>query len=330
MADREALTLAPESRLAPAADEKKSAQPDGLWRKLRRGLLMTHTELLERLDAAVAGRVLLDEATLDHLEEALLAADLGVATTAELLDRLRRRARGPAAREVVQLRRWLAEDVEALLLQSAVPPAASAWPRVTLLVGVNGTGKTTSAAKLAAWSVAAGSRPLLVAADTFRAAAVEQLALWAHRLGVDCVRQGPGADPAAVVFDGLQAARARGATHVIVDTAGRLHTKRNLMDELAKVRRVVEAEAADWARLALLVVDATTGQNAVAQAREFARAAPLDGVLLTKLDGTARGGVVVAIARELSLPVLYLGVGEKAEDLVEFRAHEFAVALLGD
>ncbi|MGH9464684.1 MAG: signal recognition particle-docking protein FtsY, partial [Thermoanaerobaculia bacterium] len=197
-------------------------------------------------------------------------------------------------------------------------------------VGVNGTGKTTSAAKLAAWSLAAGARPLLVAADTFRAAAVEQLALWADRLGVDCVRHGRGADPAAVVFDGLRAARARGASHVIVDTAGRLHTKRHLMDELGKVRRVVERDAADRARLTLLVVDATTGQNALAQAREFTRSAALDGVLLTKLDGTAKGGVVVAIARELSLPVLYLGVGEQADDLVEFRAREFAAALLGD
>ncbi len=323
MTDRESLELAPETRLAEPAQR-------GVWGKLKRGLFMTHTELLERLDAAVVGRVVLDAAALEHLEEALLAADLGVAATSELLERLRLRLRGPTARRETQLREWLIEEATALLERAAPPPAASSWPRVTLLVGVNGTGKTTSAAKLAAWSLAAGVRPLLVAADTFRAAGVEQLALWGDRLEVDCVRQPHGADPAAVVFDGLQAARARGANHVIVDTAGRLHTRRGLMEELAKVGRVVEREAAGWARLTLLVVDATTGQNAVAQAREFTRSAALDGVFLTKLDGTAKGGVVLAIARELHLPVLYLGVGEEADDLVEFRAREFAVALLGD
>jgi fused signal recognition particle receptor len=274
--------------------------------------------------------VALDPATVEHLEEALLAADLGVPTSTELVERLRRRATGAQARDPRELRRWLAEEATAVLSETDSPAAATAWPRVSLLVGVNGTGKTTSAAKLAAWSLEAGVRPLLVAADTFRAAAGEQLEHWSRRLGMDCVRGRPGADPAAVVFDGLKAARARGALHVIVDTAGRLHTKRPLMEELAKLRRVVDREAPDWARLALLVVDATTGQNAVAQAREFQRSASLDGVLLTKLDGTAKGGVAVAIARELRLPVLYLGVGEDAGDLVEFRPREFAAALLGD
>ncbi len=315
------LEIAPGA--APAAPE-----PGGFWRKLKRGLFMTHDELLERVEAAIGGRAVLDEAMSEHLEEALLAADLGVATSAELLERLRRRARRDEARSPERLRPLLAEEAGAML--GEVPAATMGpAPRVTLLVGVNGNGKTTSAAKLAAWSQGRGERPLLAAADTFRAAAGEQLAIWAQRLGVECIRQRHGSDPAAVVFDALQAARARRVDHVIVDTAGRLHTRQHLMEELAKIARVVERQVAGWSRRTLLVLDATTGQNALAQAREFTRAAPLDGVLLAKLDGTAKGGIVVAIGRELELPVAFLGVGEEASDLVEFRAREFAAALLG-
>jgi fused signal recognition particle receptor len=199
---------------------------------------------------------------------------------------------------------------------------------VTLVVGVNGVGKTTSIAKLGRLAQQRGRKVLLVAGDTFRAAAVEQLALWSERLGVELVRQQQGADPAAVVFDGLQAARARGADEVIIDTAGRLHNKEHLMRELAKIGRVVERDAAAWQRRTLLVLDATTGQNALSQAREFLSVVKVDGVLLAKVDGTAKGGMAVAIARELKLPVLYLGVGETADDLVEFRPREFAQALL--
>jgi fused signal recognition particle receptor len=197
-----------------------------------------------------------------------------------------------------------------------------------LVVGVNGAGKTTSIAKLARREQAAGRRVLLAAADTFRAAAIEQLALWGERLGVDVVRQAAGSDPAAVVFDALQAARARRVDRLIVDTAGRLHNKEHLMAELAKIRRVIDREASGWDVETLLVLDATTGQNALAQARAFLTTAQVDGLLLAKLDGTARGGMVVAVARELRLPVLYLGVGEKADDLVDFDPREFAAALL--
>jgi fused signal recognition particle receptor len=200
---------------------------------------------------------------------------------------------------------------------------------VTLLVGVNGSGKTTSAAKLARWSQERNEKVLLAAADTFRAAATEQLDLWGERLGVEVIKQAPGADPGAVAFDAVQAARARGVDHLIIDTAGRLHNKQHLMAELAKIKRVVDREAADWLRQTILVLDATTGQNALVQAREFARVADLDGVLLAKIDGTAKGGVVVAVARELRVPVVYLGVGESADDLIEFRPREFAAALLG-
>jgi fused signal recognition particle receptor len=216
-----------------------------------------------------------------------------------------------------------------LLLDAPQIPVRPAGPLVSLLVGVNGVGKTTSVAKLAHWSRARGERVLLAAADTFRAAAIEQLTVWAERVGVQIVKQKPEADPAAVVFDALQAARARGVDHVIVDTAGRLHNKQHLMSELAKIRRVIDREAPEWQRRSLLVLDATTGQNAIAQAREFTRVVDVDGVLLAKIDGTAKGGVVVAIARELRLPVLFLGVGESLEDLVEFRPRDFAAALLG-
>jgi fused signal recognition particle receptor len=200
---------------------------------------------------------------------------------------------------------------------------------VTLLVGVNGSGKTTSAAKLARWSQERDEKVLLAAADTFRAAVTEQIDLWGERLGVDVIKQAPGADPGAVAFDAVQAARARGVDHLIIDTAGRLHNKQHLMAELAKIKRVVDREASDWLRQTILVLDATTGQNALAQAKEFTRVAELDGVLLAKIDGTAKGGVVVAVARELRVPVVYLGVGETAEDLIEFRPREFAAALLG-
>ena len=198
------------------------------------------------------------------------------------------------------------------------------------MVGVNGVGKTTTIAKLVRHYQRAGETVLLAAGDTFRAAAVEQIRLWGERLGVDVVRQRQGADPAAVVFDALQAARARKVTRVIVDTAGRLHTKDNLMAELAKIYRVIDREAGDWQLFNLLVLDATTGQNAITQAREFSKVARVDGVVLTKLDGTAKGGMAVAVARDLRLPVLFLGVGEGVDDLVEFKPREFAAALLGN
>jgi fused signal recognition particle receptor len=220
----------------------------------------------------------------------------------------------------------LVDEVAVLLLDAPrLAPATS--PRITLVVGVNGAGKTTSIAKLAKRSLDDGEKVLLAAGDTFRAAAIEQLQVWGRRLGLDVIAHRAGADPAAVVFDALQAGKARRVDHLIVDTAGRLHTKSHLMDELAKIGRVIEREAPDWQRRTLLVLDATNGQNAVRQAQEFSRTVPVDGLVLTKLDGTAKGGVVVAIARELRLPVAYLGVGEGAEDLVEFHARDFAAAL---
>jgi fused signal recognition particle receptor len=324
----EALEIAPERGLPEAEEQERR----GFWSKLKRGLLMTHTELLERVGAALEGRDSVGAETLELLEEALIAADVGVETALELVARIQRDVKPGQAADLIKLRAMLVDEMAILLLDAPRPPAepaAGAGPVVTLVVGVNGVGKTTSIAKLARRAQARGRTPLLAAADTFRAAAIEQLELWGERLGVDVIRSKPGADPASVVYDALQAARARGAGEVLIDTAGRLHTKDYLMQELGKIGRVIDREAAGWPRRTVLVLDATTGHNALAQARTFGEVVPVDGVLLAKLDGTAKGGMAVAVARELRLPVLYLGVGETPDDLVDFRPREFASALLG-
>jgi fused signal recognition particle receptor len=313
----------------PSPEATKSAGQSGLWSKLKRGLFMTHTEMIDRIGAAIEGRAVLDDATVADLEEALIASDLGVDIATTLVERLRQRARRGEDHDLTRLREHLCDEVTRLL--SEAPPARELppGPAVLLIVGVNGAGKTTTIAKLARREAALGHKVLLAAGDTFRAAAAEQLALWGERLAIDVVRQAAGADPAAVVFDALQAAQARGVDRLIVDTAGRLHTKSNLMAELAKIGRVVAREAPHWNKRTWLVLDATTGQNALAQAREFTKAVPVDGLVLTKLDGTAKGGVAVAVARELGVPILYLGVGEGADDLVEFDPAPFARALVG-
>lgn len=318
----ETLELAPE-RQAPESPKA------GFWKKLKKGLFMTHTEIIEKMASAVEGKTTLDEETFEYLEEILIGADLGVETALELIEELRTDIKSGEKADVVKLREKLVDRMSILLMDAPRPPERAAGPRVTLMVGVNGAGKTTSIAKLARRSLDRGESVLLAAGDTFRAAAIEQLETWGERLGVPVVRTKAGGDPAAVVFDALQAARARGIDHVLVDTAGRLHTKEHLMAELSKIGRVLDRETPDWNRRTILVLDATTGQNALAQARTFADAVSLDGVLLAKLDGTAKGGMAVAVARELRLPVLYLGVGEAADDLIEFRPREFASALLG-
>ncbi|MEJ2085626.1 MAG: signal recognition particle-docking protein FtsY [Acidobacteriota bacterium] len=322
MSGDETLDLAPEAQ--PVAQKRS-----GFWRKLKKGLLMTHTEVLDRLDAAVSGRGVIDEQTLEYLEETLIATDIGVDASLEIVEAVKDRVKGHEAADVLKLRQMLVDELAVLLLDAPQPGTWDETPIVTLLVGVNGVGKTTSAAKLARWSQNRGRRVLLAAADTFRAAAVEQVTIWGERLDVDVVKQEAGSDPGAVVFDALQAARARGIDHLVVDTAGRLHNKEHLMAELAKIKRVIDRNASDWRVQTVLVLDATTGQNAVSQAREFTKTVEVDGVLLAKIDGTAKGGVAVAVARDLRVPVMYLGVGESADDLIEFRAREFATALLG-
>jgi fused signal recognition particle receptor len=318
------LELAPETRLP-----EEETEQGGFFKKLKRGLFMTHTEIIEKMSSAMQGKVTLDERTFEFLEEALISADLGVETSLDLVERLRKNALQEQVGSTQRLRKILSDEIAEILRDAPVPRRFGRGPLLTLVVGVNGVGKTTSIAKLTRRAQAEGQRVVLAAGDTFRAAAIEQLALWGERLGVEVIRQGQGADPGAVIYDAIHAARARDADRLIIDTAGRLHTKDHLMAELGKVRRVIDREAKDWQKQTILVLDATTGQNALAQARTFSQVVPIDGVLLAKLDGTAKGGMAVAIAKELRLPVLYLGVGEKADDLVEFRPREFAAALLG-
>jgi len=319
------LELAPETRL-PEDDEGEQGTS---WKKLKRGLFMTHTEIIEKVSDAMTNRVTLDDRTLEYLEEVLIGADLGVDTSLELVQRVKKNALKEQTTSAAKLRKLLSDEVAEVLNEMPRPRLFGRGPMLTLVVGVNGVGKTTSIAKLARRHQQKGERVMLAAGDTFRAAAIEQLALWGERLGLEVIRQGQGADPGAVVYDAIHAAKARKIDQLIVDTAGRLHTKDHLMAELSKVRRVIDREAADWQKRTILVLDATTGQNALSQARTFSQVIPIDGVLLAKLDGTAKGGMVVAIARELKLPVLFLGVGEKAEDLVDFRPREFASALVG-
>ena len=318
------LELAPETRLPEEEEEKKN-----FWGKLKRGLFMTHTEIIEKVSAAVKNETALDESTLEYLEEVLIGADMGVETSLELVERVKKNALKDQTTSAAKLRKLLSDEVADLLADMPRPRPFGRGPMLTLVVGVNGVGKTTSIAKLAKRHQQQRDRVMLAAGDTFRAAAIEQLALWGDRLGLEVIRQGQGADPGAVIYDAIHAAKARKVNQLIIDTAGRLHTKDHLMAELSKVRRVIDREAADWQKRTILVLDATTGQNALAQAKTFSQVVPIDGVLLAKIDGTAKGGMVVAIAKELKLPVLYLGVGEKADDLVDFRPREFATALVG-
>ncbi len=286
----------------------------------RRGLAKTRDGVFAGIAGVLGGRAL-DPAAVEELETALIRADVGVRTTAQLLDAVRREANEQPVRD------RLAAAMLATLPEASARPLAT--PHVIMVVGVNGVGKTTSIGKLAARYTAAGKKVLLVAGDTFRAAAIEQLDVWAERAGAELVRQQQGSDPAAVVFDGMRAAMARASDVVIIDTAGRLHTKSNLMEELKKVRRVIGRELAGAPHETLLVLDATTGQNGLAQARAFLETLDVSGIVLTKLDGTAKGGVVVAIAAELGIPIRYVGVGEGVDDLRDFDPTQFVAALLG-
>jgi len=313
--------------LAGPSDRKRST----FFAKVKRGLFMTHTEMLEKLETAVKKSVGIDESVLESLEETLLEADVGAETAEALTDAVRGRTDPLRRGDFDELRGILREEIEKVLATAPRAAVAALPPlEVVFLVGVNGSGKTTTTAKLAARRLAAGRTVLLAAADTFRAGAIEQLGIWAQRLGVPVIRHREGADPSAVLFDALAAAKARGVGTLLVDTAGRLHTKQNLMEELAKMRRVAGREVPGAPHQTLLVLDATTGANGLAQARRFVEAAGATGVVLTKLDGSAKGGVVLAIYRELKLPVLFVGVGEAVDDLVPFDPAEYAGALLGD
>ena len=286
--------------------------------------------LFQKVDQLLTGRRPVDDELFDELEEALIQADLNIHTAMRIVDDLRRIARDERLAEAEQIRDRLKDEIA----QSMAGPdtglsMASEPPTVYLVVGVNGVGKTTSIAKLAHRFKRQGKRVVLAAADTFRAAAIDQLEIWANRAGVDIIKQREGADPAAVVFDALQAARSRRADVVIADTAGRLHTKSNLMEELKKIGRVVERELGHKADEVLLVLDATTGQNAISQAKEFMDAVSITGVILTKLDGTAKGGIVVTLKEELGIPIKLVGTGEGVDDIDEFSSRDFAASLVG-
>ncbi len=296
--------------------------------RMKDAVSRTRESLSERIDEIVPFNKEIDAYTLDELEASLIGADLGATTTHELIENLRERATRKQIANTDELKRLLKEELLTMLARTDQQPVkAVEGPEVILVVGVNGTGKTTTIGKLAQVFRDQGKSVLLAAADTFRAAAIEQLEVWGQRTSTEIIKTKAGGDPSAVLFDALQAATARGTDYVIVDTAGRLHTKTNLMQELEKMRRTAQRIVPGAPHEVLLVMDATTGQNGLQQARLFTQSAGVTGIVLTKLDGTAKGGIVVAISRELGLPVRYVGVGEKAGDLLPFNAREFVDSL---
>src|SRR4051794_37144343 len=311
---------------APAAAEPEKER-SGVFRRLRESLSKSRQALSEELTASLFDRI--DEETWERLEEALILADVGAPTTAKIVERLEAETESGRLADGEAVRKRLGEIIAELAATGERRIDLSAQPAVLMMVGVNGTGKTTTIGKVA-WHLSRelGLSVIVAAADTYRAAAVEQLSEWADRAGAEIVRSAPGADPGAVAFDAVEAAAARGVDVVITDTAGRLHTQGNLMDELAKVRRVIASKLDGAPHETLITIDATTGQNGLRQAQAFAEAADVTGVVLTKLDGTAKGGITLAIARELEVPVKLIGTGEKLEDLRPFDPQDFARALL--
>ncbi len=305
-------------------------QEPSLLDKLKTGVQKTRQGFVTRLEDALQGKKAIDAELLDELEFTLIGADIGVNTTQEILDRIKERADRRMLADASQVRGLIREHLLEILQATERPMTYVAEaPAVVMIVGVNGAGKTTTIGKLAARYKSEGRSVLLCAADTFRAAAVEQLEIWGQRTGTDVIRQQPGADPSAVLFDALQAAKARKVDYVIIDTAGRLQTKANLMTELEKMRRTASRVIPSAPHETLLILDATTGQNGLEQARKFTESSGVTGIVLTKLDGTAKGGVVVAIARELNLPIRYIGVGEQKDDLLPFEPEAFIDSLFG-
>jgi len=309
--------------------EEEEPKKKGFLDRMREAVTRTRESLEERIDSVLSLTRTVDESALEELEMSLIASDIGVNTASEIVTTLRERAKRQQIRDGAELKDLLKTQLKSLLdEQRRTPRRVEAPPEVILLVGVNGTGKTTTSGKLAAHLRAQGKTVLLCAADTFRAAAIEQLEVWSQRSGVELIKSRQGGDPSAVLFDSLNAAKARGIDFLIVDTAGRLHTKNNLMAELEKMRRTTQRLVPAAPHEVLLVMDATTGQNGLQQARLFTESAGVTGIVITKLDGTAKGGIAIAIARELKLPVRYVGVGEKIDDLLPFDSGAFVDSLL--
>jgi len=302
------------------SEEKKK----GLFARLREGLSKTRGNMTDKVDEMVRENRKIDEDFYEELEDILLMADCGLKATTEIVDELRERVKANKVKDAGEAREILKQI---MIEQMDIPRPPLQWPMVMLVVGVNGVGKTTTIGKLALRFQNIGRKVMLCAGDTFRAAAAEQLTVWAERARVPIIKHAEGADPAAVVFDGIQSAKAQGADLLIIDTAGRLHNKKNLMDELAKMRRVIDREYPEADTRCILVLDATTGQNGLMQARAFKEVAEINGIILTKLDGTAKGGIALAIRQELEVPVWYIGVGEGIDDLQPFNAKEFVEAL---
>ncbi len=298
----------------------------GFFKKLKDGLKKTRESVVGQIDSMLQAFTVIDDELFDELEELLVMGDVGVETANKICGMLRVRVREKGITKPAKIMDEIA-DISAELLSGDNEPVLNTTPSIILVIGVNGVGKTTSIGKIANYYVQQGKKVTLAAADTFRAAAIDQLKIWAERSGADIVAQGEGSDPAAVVFDAISSAKAKGSDIIIVDTAGRLHNKKHLMDELAKIRRIIDRELPDADKEALLVLDATTGQNAVNQAAEFAKATGITGIVLTKLDGTAKGGVVLAIKETLGIPVKFIGVGEKVDDLQPFDPVDFSKAL---
>jgi fused signal recognition particle receptor len=315
--------------------ERRDEGPDSdFLEKFQDAVAATRENIADKLDAVFAGKRQIDADVLDKLEEALIGADIGVQTSLDIIDKARKQVQRQQLNDVDELKRLIKDELFSILetagrnrqqgtVASETEVSLDIKPYVLMIVGVNGVGKTTTIGKLAHRIKSEGNQVMICAADTFRAAANDQLAIWAERSGVPLIQQKPGTDPSAVLFDSINAAKARNADVLIVDTAGRLHTKLNLMQELEKMRRIASREIAQAPHEVLLIIDAVTGQNGLEQAKQFSKAMPVTGLVLTKLDGTAKGGIVIAIAKELGIPIRYVGVGEQMNDLIEFSAEAY-------
>ncbi|WP_265443614.1 signal recognition particle-docking protein FtsY [Acetivibrio straminisolvens] len=299
----------------------------GFFDKLKEGLRKTKNTITERIDKVLVSFGKIDEELFEELEEILITSDVGIDTSMKIIENLKTRVKETRTTDPAKVKELLKEELAKILSQGESELKLDTTPSVILVVGVNGVGKTTSIGKIANLLKSKGKKVILAAGDTFRAAAIDQLEIWANRVGVELIKQAEGSDPAAVIYDAVQAVKARKADVLICDTAGRLHTKKNLMEELKKVFRIIDRELPGVSREVLLVLDATTGQNAISQAKTFSEVTDVTGIVLTKLDGTAKGGIIIAVASELNIPVKLIGVGEQIDDLQRFDAREFAEAL---